>query len=187
MKIYKLISDSENYSNVHHETTSKNYIKNRAMDQFWKPFDENNFNIPAINLYRSDTGKLNFKSDFFWGLSPFCVFSEKAVEVLRDILEPRGQFLPVDIKSKRKKFIGYYPTNALDNVFDKDLSSYIEIGYGYGVVLNDTFLIEEKIKNELLFTLSECRSEVFVTDYFKKRVEEAGLIGFDFSWQIKTV
>lgn len=187
MNIYKLISDSKNYSNVIDESTLDNDIKNRAMDQFWKPFEENNFDIPALNLSKSDTGKLNFKSDIFWGVSPFYVFSEKAVEALRDILESRGQFLPVNIKSKRKNFIAYYPTNVIENALDKHLSSYVEIGHGYGVVLNKTCLVEDKLKGEYLFVLSECRYEVFVTDKFKKRVEEAGLVGFDFTHKVRTV
>lgn len=48
--------------------------------------------------------------------------SEDAVEKLAHILKTRGQFLPIITSSKRKKYIGYYPTNPLVNMIDIEKS-----------------------------------------------------------------
>lgn len=185
--IYKLASNCRDFSSVIHNRQNGDSIQSLAIDRLWKPFNEDKFNKPTIDLYRSDTGKVNFKSDIFSDLSPFFVFSEKAIEALKDIFEPRGQFLPITMKSKRKKFMGYYPTNHIQNGFDQNLSEYSDIGYGHGVILFKPVLIKNKFENEYLFSLSEARGSVFVTDKFKKRVEEADLEGFDFTHKVKTV
>jgi len=44
----------------------------------------------------------------------------------------------------------------------------------------------DNITDEYLFSIEEDISRVFVTDAFKRRVEEAGLLGFDFSVEIPT-
>ncbi len=127
-------------------------------------------------------GKKNYQFDFCSFLSPFLVFSESALTTLADILEPRGQLLPVITESKRKKFFGYYPTNPLSGCFDKEKSIYDECPNGF--VVDKPFLIAQNITDDYLFPIEECISRVFVTDKFKQRVEDANLLGFDFSTEI---
>lgn len=97
---------------------------------------------------------------------------------------PRGQILPIISRSKKKKFFGYYPTNSLSNCFNHELSDYIE--YPNGLMIYKPVLISENISDEYLFSIEEGINWVFVTDKFKQRVEEAGLLAFDFSWEIPT-
>lgn len=112
------------------------------------------------------------------------MISEFALTALSDILEPRGQLLPVITESKRRKFFGYYPTNPLSGCFDKQKSVYRE--YPNGLMIDKPVLIADNITDDYLFSIEEDISRVFVTDKFKQRVEEAELLGFDFSVEIPT-
>ncbi|WP_279156237.1 hypothetical protein [Obesumbacterium proteus] len=103
---------------------------------------------------------------------------------MEDILSPRGQIFPVISESKKKKFFGYYPTNPLSGCFDKEKSKYREAERG--LIVERPVLIAENISDEYLFSVEEDISRVFVTDKFKQRVEKAGLLAFDFSWEIPT-
>ena len=158
-------------------------IMRKVMAQRWKPFGDN-YQPIKLELRRNELGKKNYQFDFSGALNPFLVFSESALTALADILEPRGQLLPVITESKRKQFFGYYPTNPLSGCFDKEKSDYIE--YPKGLKIEKTFLIAQNITDEYLFSIEEDISFVFVTDKFKQRVEDANLLGFDFSIEIPT-
>ena len=156
-------------------------IMGRAIDQRWKPFGDN-YQPIKLELRRNELGKKNYQFDFSGFLGPFLVFSELALTALADILEPRGQLLPVITESKRKQFFGYYPTNPLSGCFDKEKSIYEECPNA--LMIEKTFLIAKNITDEYLFSIEEDISFVFVTDKFKQRVEDANLLGFDFSTEI---
>ena len=158
-------------------------IMGRAIDQRWKPFGDD-YQPIKLELGRSDSGKKNYQFDFSGALNPFLVFSESALTALADILEPRGQLLPVITESKRKRFFGYYPTNPLSGCFDKEKSIYEE--WPNGLMIRKPFLIAQNITDDYLFSIEEDISRVFVTDKFKQRVEDANLLGFDFSIEIPT-
>ena len=153
-------------------------IMGRAIDQRWKPFGDD-YQPIKLELRRNELGKKNYQFDFSGALNPFLVFSESALTTLADILEPRGQLLPVITESKRKKFYGYYPTNPLSGCFDKEKSIYEECPNA--LMIEKTFLIAKNITDEYLFSVEEYISRVFVTDKFKQLVEDANLLEFDFS------
>lgn len=99
------------------------------------------------------------------------------------VITPRGQFIDIKTDSKRKKFVGFYPLNPLPDILDKEKSD-INIQAKNIILYNDIFFIEKNITDDYLFSLSESYGNVFVTDKFKKIVEDSGLIGFDFSNKI---
>lgn len=185
IKVYKIKSFSKTYS-FFIENNDKEYIDSiqyKAMhNQSWGKFDLNKYEIPSFELCSSDTGKRNYKFDVSSSSSPFYIFSEKAVEALKDILEPRGQFLPIITPSKRKKYIGYYPTNPVINMIDvKKSGMEKEDLETFGVRnINDLYLKQEAELDDYIICFSEERLCVLVTEKFRKRVEEAGLEGFDF-------
>ena len=156
-------------------------IQERAMGQRWEPFGEE-YQPIKLELRRNELGKKNYQFDFSGFLNPFLVFSESALTALADILEPRGQLLPVITESKRKKFFGYYPTNPLSGCFDKEKSVYEE--WPNDLMIRKLFLIAQNITDEYLFSIEEDIGFVFVTDKFKQRVKDANLLGFDFSIEI---
>ncbi|WP_258363927.1 hypothetical protein [Gilliamella apicola] len=181
-KIYLLRTTSKNTcSFIQDYPEGEESIMGRAMDQRWKPFGDN-YQPIKLELIRNDFGKKNYQFDFSGFLGPFLVFSESALTALADILEPRGQLLPVITESKRKKFFGYYPTNPLSGCFDKEKSIYEECPNA--LMIEKTFLIAKNITDDYLFSIEESISRVFVTDKFKQRVEDANLLGFDFSTEI---
>lgn len=183
-KIYRLISDVTNFcSFIEVYPKEQESIIGRAMDQDWREFG-GNYTPITLKQSRSDTGKKNFQFDFSSMLSPFFVFSEIALNALEDILLPRGQVLPVITESKRKKFFGYYPTNPLSDCLDKEKSEYRIAEKG--IIVDRPVLIANNITDEYLFSIEESIRWVFVTDKFKQRVEEVGLLAFDFSWEIPT-
>lgn len=184
-KLYKL----QTYFNDYSCFLEKNYerysnsIKHKALyEQNWKPFDLNKFKVPEFELLPSDNKKRNYQFDISSPSSPFYIFSEKAVEALKDILEPRGQFLPIITPSKRKKYIGYYPTKPLVNMIDIEKSGmdnkYLET---FGIKeINKLHLKQNAELDDYIICFSEDRVKVFVTEKFRNEVEQAGLKGFDF-------
>ena len=181
-KIYLLRSTSKNTcSFIQDYPEDEESIQGRVRDQRWKPFGDD-YQPIKLELRRNELGKKNYQFDFSGFLNPFLVFSESALTALADILEPRGQLLPVITESKRKQFFGYYPTNPLSGCFDKEKSVYEE--WPNGLKIEKTFLIAKNITDEYLFSIEESISRVFVTDKFKQHVEDASLLGFDFSTEI---
>ena len=153
----------------------------KVMAKRWESFGDE-YQPIKLELGRSDSGKKNYQFGFSSFLCPFFVISESALTALADIFEPRGQLLPVITESKRKRFFGYYPTNPLSGCFGKEKSVYDE--WPNGLMIRNIFLIAKNITDEYLFSIEEDISFVFVTDKFKQRVEDANLLGFDFSTEI---
>lgn len=184
LKVYKLQNVMKNYSffiEINYANW-KDSIHTKSIEQKWRPFDLKNFKIPEFELHPSDTGKRNYKFDVSSSSRPFYIFSEKVVESLKDILEPRGQFLPIITPSKRKKYLGYYPTNPLRNMIDLEKSNINkEELENFGIrEINNIHIKSGAIIDEYIICFSEARGCVLITEKFKKRVEEAGLEGFDF-------
>ncbi|EJL5133887.1 hypothetical protein NMN47_005085 [Salmonella enterica] len=182
LQLFKLDCDSGNYSSFIQTNWNMYYeaIQYKAMhEQKWKPFNIDDFIVPEFALEPSDTGKRNFQHDIATNPSPFFVFSEHAVEALKDILEPRGQFLPIITPSKRKKFVGYYPTNAIYGLVDLEKSGNNDLDRPF--TTKNLIFRKEVMFDEYLFCIGESRSCVLITEKFKQRVEEAGLKGFDFN------
>lgn len=178
-KIYELSgSYGDNCIFIEDYSPPKESIMSLAIDQEWKPFKSY---IPVkLELYKSDTGKKNYKFDFSAFLNPFLIFSENSLIFLEKILSKRGQFLEVHILSKRKKFIGYYPTNCFKSgILDLEKSIYEK--HSNGLLIRKVVLKRNKIPDDYLFTIEEDISRVFVTDKFKQLIEKNHLIGFEFS------
>lgn len=181
-KVYFMQSDVTNQcSFIQDYPKGEDSIIRRSMSRRWREFDIN-YQAISLELRKNDFGKKNYQFDFSSALNPFFVISEFALTALSDILEPRGQLLPVITESKRRKFFGYYPTNPLSGCFDKQKSVYRE--YPNGLMIDKPVLIADNITDDYLFSIEEDISRVFVTDKFKQRVEEAELLGFDFSVEI---
>lgn len=178
-KIYQLQSDTENFS--YFLRTSRDNPR-QSMRWLWNkpPF----YHPENFMLVAGDNKKKSYKTDISTATNPFILFSENTWDSLKDILEPRGVLLDIITESKRKKFFGYYPTNAIkQGALDLDLSDYTD--YPNGKVVRVATLKESKIDKDYIFTIEESKIKIFVDDKFKKRVEEAGLNGFDFSYSVQ--
>lgn len=177
-KIYILAASyGENCCFIEDYPEGEESIMGISMEWKWLPVT--NYKPICLELLKSETGKRNYKFDFSDMLNPFLVFSKNAINVLKPILDVRGQYLEVITDSKRKKYIGYYPTNPLKGVLDLEKSVYKR--FPKGLLIRKPVLYKEKISDEYLFTLEEDISRIFVTEKFKNLVEENGLVGFKFS------
>ncbi|OCG57544.1 hypothetical protein A9G41_04350 [Gilliamella sp. Nev5-1] len=181
-KTYLLNSDLSDYSHfIENCPEGQEDMQGRAMDRAlyhrWQPFGEE-YQPVTMELYRNDYGKKNYQLDISGFTAPFYVLSERALESLSDIFLPRGQVLPIITASKRKKFWGYFPTNVLKDCFNKEKSIYKQ--WPNGLMIEHVVLIADNITDEYLFTIEEDIRRVFVTEKFKQRVEEAGLLAFTF-------
>ena len=54
-------------------------------------------------------------------------------------------------------------------------------------MIRKPFLIAQNITDDYLFSIEEDMRRILVTDKFKQRVEDANLLGFDFSIEISTL
>ena len=185
IKLYALRGLTRDYSSfcqTNYESLNESILKKVIEEQCWKGFDLNNFNIPEFSLCSSDSGKKNYQFDISSSSCPFFIFSEGAIEKLVHILKPRGQILPIITSSKRKKYIGYYPTKPLVNMIDIEKSGMEKEDLEtFGVRnINDLYLKQEAELDDYIICFSEDRAKVFVTEKFRNEVEQAGLKGFDF-------
>lgn len=185
IKLYALRGLTRDYSSfcqTNYESLNESILKKVIEEQCWKGFDLNNFNIPEFSLCSSDSGKKNYQFDISSSSCPFFIFSEDAIEKLVHILKPRGQFLPIITSSKRKKYMGYYPTKPLVNMIDIEKSGMEKEDLEtFGVRnINDLYLKQEAELDDYIICFSEDRAKVFVTEKFRNEVEQAGLKGFDF-------
>jgi hypothetical protein len=115
-------------------------------------------------------------------------FSQKAVDALRDFLEPNGEILPLITPPKLGPYYAYNTTTVAD-VLDIQRSS------GVTFFGNDEFLIsdicrfefrEDKLQGLSIFRIPEYTRKIFVTDVFVQRVREHKLWGmlFDKVWPL---
>lgn len=114
----------------------------------------------------------------FQGVASACVFSGRAVEVLGDLLEGRGELLP--LTSEAGKFFLFNVTRFTD-ALDKEQSVFQRFSDG-GVMGVERYAFDPRRLSEgSIFKLRELPGLYkYVTDAFVERVREAGLTGFLF-------
>lgn len=135
---------------------------------------ENNY---LLTHHSEHNVNLNYKFDLS-ELSNFLVFSENAVTALSSIIENDGKVFPVTTGSKRKNFFGFYPSNAILNsteFIDPVLSEFNDDFYSIAY-FNSNILKQ----NHDIFVVNGIRNSFFVSERFKKIVEDNGLLGFKF-------
>jgi hypothetical protein len=117
----------------------------------WNDFPCINFNIPA--------------------------FSRRAVDALRDLLEPNGELLP--LISDVGEYYAYNVTTVAD-VLDVARS---EVTWGYDFLYISSIqqheFLEERLRGRAIFWLPQMMLVYYVTQIFAQRVREHRLQGFD--------
>jgi len=104
-------------------------------------------------------------------------FSQRAVDLLRDVLEPNGELLPV-----RHRIGTYYFYNCTRMVSAADLnqSDVIRLDGGLITRTNGLVFIDEVLDGLTIFKERTQLAQLFCTQTFMDRVESAGLQGFVF-------
>ncbi|MFC4321423.1 imm11 family protein [Litchfieldia salsa] len=158
------------------------FLNEKDSDVFQKEFVgitmENNWTPMEVTTYKK--GK---ESDFPAGLLSPPVISEKAAEVLANLIEGQVEVLPLIIDHNRK----YYVINVV-NVLDciNPELSVSRTFHGRTMEYTKYEFIPEVIGGQDIFkivfhdTKKILKSAVFVSDIFRQRVIDSGLEGFDF-------
>lgn len=179
-KVYQLYSDFENYSFF---LEKYDQVNNRFVNKYWgwKAINLNNYELVQYELCTAGNRKRNYQTDISTFSGGLLVFSEKATEALKEILEQNGQLVPIITESKRKKFIGFYPNKNIydDSIINLEKSEYAQ--YEKGKVFSKIVLNNNYPKDDYIFTLKSYAMHSFVTEKFKDLVETHSLKGFDFS------
>jgi hypothetical protein len=144
--------------------------KQLAIQEIWRPIE--------LQVMRGEEYKnCTVPSDFPWFILGF-VMSGRAVNALRDMLEPHGEILPLICKDGEYWY--YFPTSICD-ALDLTHSQYER--YESGEVMHiDRYVLKPQSITAPLFLLKGCvlQSHTLVTDQFVDRVKQAGLQGFRF-------
>ena len=178
-KVYQLKSDLENYSFF---LEKYNNVDNMFLDKYWewKEIDLNTYEPVKYELCSAGNGGKNYKFDIA-RTNGLIIFSERAINVLKDILEQTGQIVPIITESKRKKFFGFYANKNIydDSIINFEKSDYAQ--YEKGKVFRKIVLNNKYPKDDYIFTLSFYAMGAFVTEKFQELVEKHDLQGFEFN------
>jgi len=98
-------------------------------------------------------------------------FSQRACDSLADLLQPNGELLPLETRNGASYY--FYNCTAVRDVLDANNSKWRFFFYY-------TFH-EELLEGLSVFRIPQQPTELLVTDKFVKRVQDAGLNGFDFT------
>jgi hypothetical protein len=104
-------------------------------------------------------------------------FSGSAVLRLKDVLERNGELLPLHCSDG--EFFLWNVTNRVDTL-DVEASEVVRFSDGGIMRLERYEFRQHLIMHEEAFRIPQLRSIIFVTDQFRRRVEESGLRGFNF-------
>jgi hypothetical protein len=161
----------------------KNWEKDHHLLEFWPADWRPNYqtwqpkSLKAIWPTPEVAGNVRKFNDF-----PSCsppAFSQRAVDMLRDMLEANGELLPV---RHRIGTYYYFNCNRMTNCVDLTRSSVMKLSDG-GVVssIDNLVFIDELLTDDLtIFKVRTQLMEVFCTQRFVDRVENGGLQGFLF-------
>lgn len=120
----------------------------------------------------------NALSGDFPTLGTIPVFSERAVNSLRDLLEANGEILP--LTSADGSYSAYNVTTVVD-ALDEVRSKVTRFRDGRVMEILEYAFLPQRLGGLTIFKVPQILSNVFVTDVFVSRVREAGLVGFKFN------
>ncbi len=175
MQIYELSSDADRYENfvLSDERDAGAMIdgfRGAAMADVWKPI--------SIELAEEGNGRKLPPSDFPLLHAVVPVFSRRAVEALRDLLELNGELLP--LKSSKGEYFAFNITRIVD-ALDEANSKVKRFSSGRLMVVKQHEFLVERVAGLTIFKIPQlARSREFVTDVFVERVNQRRLTGFDF-------
>lgn len=172
MKIWKLMSDVDNYDNFIPE-------KELSADEI-QSFDgrsqKANWITPKVKRMEPEKGLALGDSPGF--IIP--VFSKRALDILDPLIHESSEVLLLD--SDEGEYYGINITAVLDAV-DYSKLEYKTFSDGNRIMAfkKYAFVISpELLKHNIFKITDESTRRAFVSDRFKKMVEENGLVGFKF-------
>lgn len=133
--------------------------------------------IPIMK-YKNNDGKY-IVGDAFDLLSRVCLISKRAMEVLKDIIGEKAEYIPgVHIELNEMLFL-VNVTNVIE-ALNYEKSSFTRFRTGKILRIDSYSFLEHLVLDQHIFKLKENRGSIFVSDTFKNVVESNGLLGFSF-------
>lgn len=175
IKVYELFCDYEKFSSF--------ILEDEDLDFYtkywnWKHIDLKSYKPIKFKLYNSDKGKKNYQFDISQR-DNLLILSERAVEVLKPILQDKGQFIPIDTPSKRKKFVGFVPNKEVYSNYLADLDK-SDWGENEKGKLFFKVVFKTYPRDEYIFTVDGSALRIYATEKFKELLEKNNLKGLDF-------
>lgn len=133
-----------------------------------------NWKEPVIEAYYKKR-KIADISDFSYGAP---LFNEKAVIILEEFLKANAELLPAYYEGNK-----YYVVNVINviDALDYEKSEFERFETGAVMYCNKYSFKSEVVINQHLFKIPICNKiDIFVSDQFKRRVEESKLKGLIF-------
>jgi hypothetical protein len=172
MKIWKLTADVNNYDSMMADDSNYDYtevtLDGTSRADGWEP-------VKLKRMY----GKGLPLSDFphYYG-DP--IMSEKAINVLAPIIKDSVEYLPMMFDEKN-----YTMVNVIKvvNVVDYDKAVYKTFSDGKRILAFRKYIFricDDLLNNDIFKLVDEPRRAPFVSDRFKKYVEDNNLTGFEF-------
>ena len=116
----------------------------------------------------------DFPCNFLGGIYP--ALGQRAVEALRDLLEPVGELLPVECDAEP---LWFYNCTRFADVFDEAASDFSRSPSTGRVMTIRRAAWRPEVERETLFRIAHRhRSAVYVTDVVVERMRSAGLRGY---------
>jgi hypothetical protein len=172
MNVYRLGADVNRYQHLvlfdeREEVRLRDMFMGAPMAATWKP--------PLVEILRDVRHRGRPRSDFpAFGGDP--VFSERAIEALRNLLEPSGEILP--LRCHEGTYFAYNVTRVVD-ALDEARSELERFDDGVVMRIVQPVFFPDRVAGETIFKVPQSRARVFVTDPFVQRIQERGLVGFD--------
>jgi hypothetical protein len=176
MNVFVLDADANKYQNLvleHGQDADQliDWFKGQPIGSSWRSL--------AVKVLRDQSHRDRPPSDFpsFGGVVP--VFSQHAVEALYDLLQRNGEILP--LICQEGVYFAFNVTRLVDalDMNASEFKYFKSTGRIMRIVRHE--FDAEKLGAESIFKIPQVpEGYVFVTDEFVRRVQEAGLVGFDF-------
>ncbi len=127
----------------------------------------------------SVAGAVRRSNDCPWVNFDYPALSERAVEALRDFLEPNGELLP--LASKGRDYYMYNLTTVAD-VIHRRRSKIVWLRYpAIASNILDHQFHPDRLAGQSIFRIPEKPRRIYVTEAFVRRVHAHGLDGFNFA------
>jgi hypothetical protein len=129
-----------------------------------------------VEVLRDDPRYRNRPRTDFPSFGGVPVFSQRAIEALRDLLEPCGEILP--LRCHEGTYFAYNVTRLVD-ALDEAQSELERFSSGRIMWIERPVFFPDRLAGEVIFKVPQSPNRTFVTDPFVRRIWERGLVGFD--------
>lgn len=130
-----------------------------------------------IHMYWETNNGSRPVSDFSTISGGGIVFNDRALEALGDLLEGRGELLPLEVEGAGEHHV--FNVTRISDALDDDRSEFVYFRSGRVMDIDTYEFDPQRLSAETIFKLPQIAAMYkFVTDVFRRRVQEAGLTGF---------